>query len=72
MEYSKELVNKVYNDKTLSNKIKIDKLLDIDYYQYVNSAKETRSIVEENSIYIYKTIKKIDDYIGCLLLNHLN
>jgi hypothetical protein len=74
MEYSKELINKIYNDKTISDKIKIEKLLDIDCYQYVNSGntKETRSVVKKNSIYIYKTIKKIDDYTGCLLINHLD
>jgi len=75
-EYSQELIDKIYNYKSLSGKVKIDRLLEIDCNQYVNCGLETtktnRQIVKRNSIYIYKAIKKIDEYTGSLLLNHLD
>ena len=76
MQYSKELIDKIYNYKSLSDKIKIDRLLEIDCTQYVYCGLETsktkKQLVKKNSIYIYKTIKKINDYTGSLLLNHLD
>ena len=76
MQYSIELIDKIYNYKSLSDKIKIDRLLEIDCTQYVNCGLETsktkKQLVKKNSIYIYKTIKKINDYTGSLLLNHLD
>lgn len=72
--YSQEKIDKIYNYKTLSNKEKIDRLLEIDANQYTNcgkdSTKNEKLIVKKNSKYIYKTIKKIDEKIGKSLLEH--
>tara|TARA_R110000823_G_scaffold313977_1_gene442199 strand:+ start:121 stop:348 length:228 start_codon:yes stop_codon:yes gene_type:complete len=72
--YSQEIIDKIYNYKTLSNKEKIDRLLEIDANQYTNcgidSTKNEKLIVKKNSKYIYKTIKKIDEKIGKSLLEH--
>ena len=74
MDYSPELIDKIYNYKTISNRIKIDRLLEIDVFQYTNlgsdSTKTEKLIVKKNSRYIYKTIKKIDEATGNLLLEH--
>tara|TARA_R110000772_G_scaffold142333_1_gene252019 strand:+ start:85 stop:318 length:234 start_codon:yes stop_codon:yes gene_type:complete len=74
MDYSPELIDKIYNYKTISNRIKIDRLLEIDVVQYTNlgsdSTKTEKLIVKKNSRYIYKTIKKIDEATGNLLLEH--
>ena len=72
--YSQEKIDKIYTYKTLSNKEKIDRLLEIDANQYTNcgidSTKTEKLIVKKNSKYIYKTIKKIDEKIGKSLLEH--
>ena len=72
--YSQEKIDKIYNYKTLSNKEKIDRLLEIDANQYTNcgkdSTKNEKLIVKKNSKYISKTIKKIDEKIGKSLLEH--
>tara|TARA_R110002012_G_C11404940_1_gene586261 strand:- start:87 stop:314 length:228 start_codon:yes stop_codon:yes gene_type:complete len=72
--YSQEKIDKIYTYKTLSNKEKIDRLLEIDANQYTNcgkdSTKNEKLIVKKNSKYIYKTIKKIDEKIGKSLLEH--
>ena len=56
MVYSQELIDKTYNYKTISNKIKIDRLLEIDVIQYTNlgsdSTKAEKLIVKKNSKYI--------------------
>lgn len=74
MIYSQELIDKTYNYKTISDKIKIDRLLEIDVIQYTNlgldSTKTEKELVKKNSRYIYKTIKKIDEATGNLLLEH--
>ena len=74
MKYSQELIDKTYNYKTISNRDKIDRLLEIDSNQYTNlgsdSTKTQKEIVKKNSRYIYKTIKKIDESTGKLLLEH--
>jgi len=74
MDYSPELIDKIYNYKTISNRIKIDRLLEIDVVQYTNLGsdytKTEKLIVKKNSRYIYKTIKKIDEATGNLLLEH--
>jgi len=74
MIYSQELIDKTYNYKTISDKDKIDRLLEIDVIQYTNlgsdSTKTEKLIVKKNSKYIYKTIKKIDEATGNLLLEH--
>ena len=74
MSFSQDLIDKIYNYKTISNRIKIDRLLEIDVIQYTNlgsdSTKTEKLIVKKNSRYIYKTIKKIDEATGNLLLEH--
>tara|TARA_R110000744_G_scaffold948_1_gene3509 strand:- start:10294 stop:10521 length:228 start_codon:yes stop_codon:yes gene_type:complete len=72
--FTQQTIDKIYNFKTLSNKEKIDRLLEIDANQYTNcgidSTKTEKLIVKKNSKYIYKTIKKIDEKIGKSLLEH--
>ena len=72
MEYSIQLIDKIYNYKTISDREKIDRLLEIDANQYVNCGLETSKTVlqsvKRNSKHIYKTIKKIDEPTGKLLL----
>ena len=74
MSFSQDLIDKIYNYKTISNRIKIDRLLEIDVIQYTNlgldSTKKEKDIVKKNSKYIYKTIKKIDESTGNLSLEH--
>ena len=74
MVYSQEIIDKIFNYKTLSKKQKIDKLLEMDVTQYANcgidTTKADKLIVKKNSRYIYKTIKKIDETTGKLLLEH--
>ena len=41
MEYSKELIDKIFNYKTISNIEKINRLLEIDATQYTNCGLET-------------------------------
>jgi|TARA_R110000851_G_scaffold225608_1_gene378403 hypothetical protein len=74
MKYSQEEVDKIYNYTTISDRDKIDKLLQIDATQYTNcgsdSTKKEREIVKKNSTYIYKTIKKINQTLGETFLKH--
>ena len=74
MEYSQELIDKIFSYKTISDKEKIDRLLEIDANQYANCGIETtktkKLLVKKNSKYIYKIIKKIDEKIGKSLLEH--
>ena len=68
MEYTNELIDKIYNYKSITDKIKIDRLLEIDANQYCNLGKEStkhqKDIVKKNSKYIYKTISKLDTLMG--------
>jgi len=70
--YSKKIVEKNLSCKSLSNKEKTNRLLEIDARQYTNlgtdSTKEEKIVVKENSLYIYETIKKIDLRLGKTLL----
>ena len=70
--YSNKIVDKTLSCKSLSNKEKTNRLLEIDAIQYTNlctdSTKEEKSIVKKNSLYIYETIKKIDLRLGKTLL----
>tara|TARA_R100000544_G_scaffold36933_1_gene26415 strand:- start:888 stop:1118 length:231 start_codon:yes stop_codon:yes gene_type:complete len=74
MNYSQEEVDKIYNYNSISDENKIDILLEIDAAQYTNCGKdstdEERQIVKENSKYIYKLIKKIDNNLGQSFLKH--
>ena len=72
MRYSEKIIDKTLNCKSLSNKEKTDKLLEIDAIQYTNlgtdSTTQEKETVKENSLYIYETIKKIDLRLGKTLL----
>jgi len=74
MEYSKELIDKIFNYKTISNIEKINRMLEIDATQYTNCGLETtkseKEIVKKNSRYIYKVISKLDAEIGRQFLQH--
>tara|TARA_R110000744_G_scaffold171899_3_gene290431 strand:- start:497 stop:727 length:231 start_codon:yes stop_codon:yes gene_type:complete len=74
MNYSQEIIDKIYNYKTISVRNKIDRMLEIDAIQYTNlgidSTKTEKEIVKKNSKYIYKAIKKIHEPTGKLLLEH--
>ena len=74
MIYTQERVEKIYNCKVLSDKEKVDQLLEMDSIQYVNCGIETtdieKAIVKENSLLIYKVIQKIDLRLGNILLNN--
>ena len=41
MVYSQEIIDKIFNYKTLSKKQKIDKLLEMDVTQYANCGIDT-------------------------------
>mgnify|MGYP001081777578 FL=1 len=74
MEYSKELIDKIFNYKTISNIEKINRMLEIDATKYTNCGLETtkseKEIVKKNSRYIYKVISKLDAEIGRQFLQH--
>jgi len=74
MIYTKERVEKIYNCKVLSNKEKVDQLLEMDSIQYTNlgtdSTDTEKAIVKENSLLIYNVIKKIDLRLGNTLLHN--
>ena len=76
MRYSNESVEKIYNYKSISDRTKIDRLLEIDATQYTNCGKDSTKkeieLVRKNSKYIYKTIKKIDNSLGSMFLKHLD
>tara|TARA_R110002012_G_scaffold73347_1_gene186999 strand:- start:3244 stop:3471 length:228 start_codon:yes stop_codon:yes gene_type:complete len=73
MKYSKELVDKIYTSK-ISDIEKINQLLEMDATQYTNcgidSTELELEVVRLNSDYIYKTIKKIDPWMGESFLKH--
>ncbi len=71
---SQEIIDKIFDYKTISNKEKIDILLEIDVNQYTNcgidSTKTEIETVKRNSTYIYKIIKKINPEMGKQFLQH--
>lgn len=74
MKYKKEIIDKIFDYKTISNKEKIDILLEIDVNQYTNcgidSTKTEIETVKRNSKYIYKIIQKINPEMGKQFLQH--
>jgi len=74
MIYSKEIIDKIFNYKTISKIEKINRMLEIDATQYTNCGLETtkteKEIVKKNSRYIYKVISKLDADIGRQFLQH--
>ena len=75
-KYSDEIVDKIVNYKTLNNRTKIDRLLEIDAIQYQNlgidSTKTEKQEVRRNSKYIYKAIQKIDYDKGYKFLHYID
>ena len=70
--YNKEIINKILQYKSISNKEKISRMLAIDANQYCNlgidSTKQQKKQVKINSRYIYKAIQKIDYEMGSKFL----
>ncbi len=68
MKYSYDSIDKIYNYKTISDRDKIDRMLEIDANQYCNSGcdatKTEKETIKKNSRYIYRTIAKIDPSMG--------
>tara|TARA_R110000787_G_scaffold136197_1_gene248700 strand:+ start:1860 stop:2102 length:243 start_codon:yes stop_codon:yes gene_type:complete len=73
-KYSPEIIDKILSYTSISNKQKIDRLLEIDAYQYCNlgidSTKTEKEEVKKNSRTIYRAISKIDYPTGKLFLEH--
>tara|TARA_R110002124_G_scaffold107851_3_gene260433 strand:- start:3797 stop:4024 length:228 start_codon:yes stop_codon:yes gene_type:complete len=74
MPYSKKKVDKTFNCKTLSNREKVHRLLEIDAIQYTNlgidSTIEEKDSVKKNSLYLYEAIQKLDLRLGKTLLHN--
>ena len=75
-KYSDELIDKTINYKSVSNREKIDRLLEIDAIQYTNlgtdSTKSEKLQVRRNSKYIYRAIQKLDYEIGSKFLHFID
>ena len=72
MSYNIDDIERILNFTSWSNKRKIDTLFEIDADLYCNlgsdSSKTEVEKVKKQSRKIYKTIKRIDEYTGRLLL----
>jgi hypothetical protein len=72
MKYSNELIDKILNYSSIKDKIKIDRMLEIDANQYCNlgcdSTITEKKQVWKNSRYIYKSIQKINHEMGSKFL----
>jgi hypothetical protein len=72
MSYKIDDIEKILNFTSWSKKRKIDTLFEIDADLYCNlgsdSSKNEVEKVKKQSRKIYKTIKRIDEYTGRLLL----
>tara|TARA_R100001463_G_scaffold3730_3_gene14833 strand:+ start:432 stop:668 length:237 start_codon:yes stop_codon:yes gene_type:complete len=72
MIYSKQLIDKILNYKTISKRGKIDRMLAVDANQYCNlgidSTIAEKKQVWQNSKYIYQAIKKINNELGSKFL----
>jgi hypothetical protein len=66
------MVNKILNYKTISDKEKINRLLELDAIMYTNlgsdSTKTDRNETKKKSRIIYRAIKNIDRDLGDMLL----
>ncbi len=75
-EMYRETTDKIMGYKTVSDKQKIDRLLELNAQQYTNtgidSTKTEISTAEMTSKYIYRNIKKLDESLGRLLLRDAN
>jgi hypothetical protein len=74
MEYSQLLIDKIFDNNSISKIEKINQMLEIDAIQYTNcgsdSTAKEKLIVKKNSRYIYKKISKLDSEIGRQFLQH--
>jgi CRISPR/Cas system CSM-associated protein Csm2 small subunit len=72
MSYNIDDIEKILNFTSWSNKRKIDTLFEIDADLYCNLGSDSNKTevekVKKQSRKIYKTIKRIDEYTGRLLL----
>tara|TARA_R110002020_G_scaffold240366_1_gene453195 strand:- start:768 stop:1001 length:234 start_codon:yes stop_codon:yes gene_type:complete len=68
MSFNIDIIDKIVNYKTVSNRDKVSRLLEIDANQYCNlgcdSTKTEKTTVKKNSRYIYKAISKINSELG--------
>lgn len=66
------MVNKILNYKTISDKEKINRLLELDAIMYTNlgsdSTKTDRNETKKKSRIIYRAIKNLDRDLGDMLL----
>lgn len=66
--------DKIMSYKTLTDKQKIDSLLELDAVMYVNqgidSSKSEKAETKKKSRVVYRQIKKIDNSLGDQLLIH--
>lgn len=66
------MVDKILNYKTISDKEKIDRLLELDAIMYTNlgsdSTKTDRNETKKKSRIIYRAIKNLDRDLGDMLL----
>lgn len=75
-KYTDELIDKIIKYKSISDKDKIDRLLEIDAIQYCNlgtdSTKSEKLQVRRNSKYIYRAIQKINYEMGSRFLHFVD
>ncbi len=76
MTYTNEIIDKIFNYKTYSNKKKIDAGLEMIAIMRANlgidSTKQEKEQVIKTSRYIFKHINKIDVDLGKSLLRHID
>tara|TARA_R110000751_G_scaffold78377_2_gene158086 strand:+ start:36 stop:278 length:243 start_codon:yes stop_codon:yes gene_type:complete len=74
IKYSTETIDKILSYTSISDKGKIDRLLEMDAHQYCNlgidSTKTEKEEVKKNSRFIYRIISKIHSPTGKLFLEH--
>ena len=71
-----EQVNKIVNYTSVSDREKINRLLELDCNMYANlgidSTKTEKLEVKKQSRAIYRAIKEIDESVGRSLLEHMD
>ena len=69
MSFNTDTIDKIVGYKTIKNKDKIDRLLEIRSNYIANNigigiSKKDRNNIRKNSRYIYKAISKINEEVG--------
>jgi|GEM_PF-5690616 hypothetical protein len=69
MSFNTDTIDKIVGYKTIKNKEKIDRLLEIRSNYIANNigigiSKKDRNNIRKNSRYIYKAISKINEEVG--------